>query len=139
MGTAKVKYSLETRKLRVYHPDSPEPNFWKEIELIRIGEKVFLLPAWKKELWERIQKFFSGEISPDSPYQIQEISFLLRRLRRVQPALALDLPGWRNPRENPRAEWLRALKELDKNLAQKVRQFISGEGKREYLKQNSRE
>jgi len=136
----RVKYSLETLKLRVYQPNSPEPNFWENVRLVRIGEKAFFLPVWKEELWERVQKFFSGKISPESPYQIQEISFLLRRLRTIQPVLVLDLPGWRNPQEAPRAEWLAALRKLDANLAQKVREFISGEeGKREYLKQDSRE
>jgi hypothetical protein len=76
---------------------------------------------------------------PRSPYEVQEISFLLRQLKKLQPVLVLDLPGWRNPRENPRTEWLAVLRELDKNLAQKIRQFISGEGKREYLKQDSRD
>lgn len=140
MGTTRIKYSSETRKLRVYYPYSPEPNFWEDVEVVRFfGEKAFFLQIWKEELMERIQKLFSGEISPNSPYQIQEIAFLLRRLRTLQSVLVLDLPGWRNPRENSRAEWLAALRELDASLAQKVRQFISGEGKREYLKQNSRD
>ena len=135
----KVKYSFKTRKLRVYQPNSSEPTFWAGIGLARHGERAFFIPVWEGELIKRIQKLFSGEISPDSPYQIQEIRFLLRWLRRTQPVLVLDLPVWRNPRENPRAEWLALLKELDKNLAQKVRQFISDEGRREYLKQDSRD
>ena len=133
----KIKYSFDTLKLRVYHPDSPEPSFWEGVRITRIGEKAFFLLIWKEELWERIQNFFSGKISPVSPYQIQEISFLLRYLRRIRPVLALDLPGWRDPRENPRAEWLAVLRELDKELSEKVRQFIQDEGKYEYLRQNS--
>lgn len=130
----RVKYSLEKKKLRIYSFDSSEPAFWHSVEMVRVGEKVFFLQIWEEGLTKRIQNFFSGKISPNSPYQIQEISFLLRYLRRFQPVLVLDLPGWRNPKENPRAEWLRGLREIDKNLAQRVRQFISGEGKREYLK-----
>jgi len=133
----KIKYSFLTFKLKVYHPDSSGPSCWEGVRIVRLGAKAFFLQIWKEELVEKIQKFFSGEISPNSPYQIQEISFLLRRLRRLQPVLVLDLPGWRNPRENPRAEWLAVLRELDQNLAQRVRQFISGEGKQEYLRQNS--
>ena len=132
----KIKYSFETGKLRIYHPDS-EPSFWQGVRVVRVGEKAFFLQIWKEELMEKVQKFFSGQISPDSPYQVQEISFLLRRMRKLQPVLVLDLPGWRNPRLNPRAEWLAALRELDQNLAQKVRQFIQSEGKLEYLRQNS--
>jgi len=132
----KVKYSFETLKLRVYHPDSPRPSFWERVRVVKIGKRAFFLPVWKEELWKRIQNLFSGELSSRSPYQIQEISFLLRRLRRIQSVLACDLPGWRNPRLNPRAEWLVMLRELDHQLAEKIRQFISGEGKREYL--NSR-
>jgi len=130
-----IKYSFETLKLRIYHPDSLEPSLWEGVRILRTGEKAFFLLVWKEEFWERVQKFFSGEISPESPYQIQEISFLLRRLKKFSPALVLELPGWRNPRlgRKARAEWLRALKKLDENLAQKVREFILGEGKREYL------
>jgi hypothetical protein len=131
----RIKYSFETRKLRVYHPDSPEPTFWEEIGMVRLAQRAWFLDI-RPDLEERLGIL---QTEPKSPYEIQEISFLLRRLKKLQPVLVLGLPGWRNPRENPRAEWLTVLRELDANLAQKVRQFISGEGKREYLKQDSRD
>jgi hypothetical protein len=133
MGT-RVKYSLQTRKLRVYHPGSP-PDFWEDVKIIRLGQRAWFL--WIRPDLED-QLGLLQEV-PRSPYEVQEISFLLRQLKKLQPVLVLDLPGWRNPRENPRTEWLAVLRELDKNLAQKIRQFISGEGKREYLKQDSRD
>jgi hypothetical protein len=129
----KIKYSFGTRKLRIYHPDFTKPSCWEEVALVRLAQRAWFL--WiRPDLEERLDLL---QAEPKSPYEIQQISFLLRRLKKLQPVLVLDLPGWRNPRENPRAEWLTALKELDANLAQKVRQFISGEGKREYLRQNS--
>ena len=128
----RVKYSFETRKLRVYHPDSPEPFFWQRVGVIKLAGRAWFL--WiRPDIEERLGLL---QQVPKSPYEIQEISFLLRRLKGISPALVMDLLGWRNPRINPRAEWLALLKQLDKELAQKVRQFISGEGKREYL--NSR-
>jgi len=131
----KIKYSFETRKLRVYHPDSPEPSFWQGVEMVKLAARAWFLNI-RPDLEERLDLL---QTDPKNPYEVQEISFLLRRLRRLQPVLVLDLPGWRNPRLNPRAEWLAMLRELDTSLAQKVRQFISGEGKREYLKQDSRD
>ncbi|MCD6193303.1 MAG: hypothetical protein J7L26_07515 [Candidatus Aminicenantes bacterium] len=131
----KIKYSFKTLKLRVYHPDSLEPSLWEGVRVIKIGGRAFLLQVRNEKLADRILKFFRGEVQPDTPHRIQEISFLLRRLRKFSPVLVLDFPGWRNPRLEikARAEWLRTLKELDQNLAQRVRKFISGEGKREYL------
>ena len=101
--------------------------------MLRLAQRAWFL--WiRPDLEEKLGLI---QAEPKNPYEVQEISFLLRRLRKLQPVLVLDLPGWRNPRENPRAEWLAALKELDANLAQKVRQFIQSEGKLEYLRQNS--
>jgi len=129
----KVKYSFETRKLRIYHPDSTKPSCWQGVGMLRLAQRAWFL--WiRPDLEEKLGLI---QAEPKNPYEVQEISFLLRRLRKLQPVLVLDLPGWRNPRENPRAEWLAALKELDANLAQKVRQFIQSEGKLEYLRQNS--
>jgi hypothetical protein len=129
----RVKYSLETRKLRVYHPDSPEPNFWRRVRMVRLADRAWFLTI-RPDLEERLDLL---KAEPKNPYEVQEVSFLLRRLKKLQPVLVLDLPGWRNPRLNPRAEWLALLRELDQNLAQKVRRFIQSEGKLEYLRQNS--
>lgn len=134
MGT-RIKYSSETRKLRVYHPDSLKPNFWDRVGMVRLAQRAWFLDI-REDLEVRLDLL---QKEPKSPYEVQEISFFLRRLKKLQPVLVLDLPGWRNPRKNPRVEWLATLRELDENLAQKVRQFISGEGKREYLKQDSRD
>ena len=128
----RIKYSFETRKLRAYHPDSTKPSLWQGVGVSRMAGRGWFLQI-RPDLEERLGLL---QAEPKSPYEIQEISYLLRRLRKLQPILVLDLPGWSNPRENPRAEWLQALRELDNQLAQKVREFITSEGKREYL--NSR-
>lgn len=131
----RIKYSLATRKLRICQPqpDSPEP-FWDRVGVVRLAQRAWFLDI-HPDLEARLVLL---QKEPRSPYEIQEISFLLRRLKKLQPVLVLDLPGWRNLRKSPRAEWLAMLRELDQKLAQKVRQFISGEGKREYLEQDSR-
>lgn len=135
----RVKYSFETRKLRVYHPDSTTPSFWQGVGIVKSAGRAWFL-ALRPDFEERLEEEISLlEAGPKSPYEVQEVSFLLRRLKQLQPALVLDLPGWRNPRENPRAEWLATLRQLDQQLAAKVREFICGEGKREYLKQDSRQ
>jgi hypothetical protein len=101
--------------------------------MVRLADRAWFLTI-RPDLEERLDLL---KAEPKNPYEVQEVSFLLRRLKKLQPVLVLDLPGWRNPRLNPRAEWLALLRELDQNLAQKVRRFIQSEGKLEYLRQNS--
>jgi hypothetical protein len=91
-----------------------------------VGEK------WEK-VKERAERLFEGKLVPGSPAEAWEIADTIRQLRRVTPLLALDLPGWRNPRENPRREWLAALRQLDAELAREARRFIQEGGAAEYL------
>lgn len=126
----KIKYSFLTRKLRVYWPDG-QLEGWIGIGLVKLADKAWFV--WLTEDLEERLKLLRAD--PKSPYQVQEISYLLRRAKKFSPVLVCDLPGWKNPRfEGCRAEWLRALRQVDKKLAQKVRQFIVGAGKLEYLR-----
>jgi len=126
----KIKHSSETRKLRVYYPDNPEPDFRENVGIVKLARRTWFFQL-HQDLEERLGLL---QVAPKNPYEVQEISYLLRRLKKFSPVLVCDMPGWRNPRTaDCRAEWLRALRELDSQLAQKVRQFIAGAGKREYL------
>jgi hypothetical protein len=107
---------------------------YSDVLLARLSDKAFFLQigGWEK-VRERAERLFEGKLVPGSPAEVWDIADTIRQLRRITPLLALDLPGWRNPRENPRREWLEALRQLDAELARKARQFIQEGGAAEYL------
>jgi hypothetical protein len=131
----RVEYSLESKKLRIYREDG-SLVVYSDVLLARLSGKAFFLwivgEKWEK-VKERAERIFEGKLVPSSPAEAWEIADTIRQLRRVTPLLALDLPGWRNPRENPRREWLAALRQLDVELARKARRFIQEGGAAEYL------
>jgi hypothetical protein len=131
----RVEYSLESRKLRIYREDG-SLVVYSDVLLARLSGKAFFLwiagEKWEK-VRERAERLFEGKLVPGSPAEAWEIADTIRQLRRVTPLLALDLPGWRNPRENPRREWLEALRQLDAELAREARRFIQEGGAAEYL------
>lgn len=118
--------------MRIYR-ENGQPVVYSDVLLARLFDKAFFLQIGWDKTRERAERLFEGKLVPSSPGQIWEIADTIRQLRRVTPLLALDLPGWRNPRENPRREWLEALRRLDAELAWKVRQFIQEGGVAEYL------
>jgi hypothetical protein len=127
----RIEYSLESKKLRIYR-GAGHPDVYCDVLLARLFDKAFFLQVWEG-VRNRAERLFEGKLVPSSPAQAWEISDTIRRLRRITPILALDLPGWRNPRENPRREWLAALRRLDAELAREARQFIQEGGAAEYL------
>jgi hypothetical protein len=128
----RVEYSTETKKLRIYREDW-SLVVYSGVLLARLSGKAFFLQIKWEKVRERAERLFEGKLVPGSPAEAWEIADTIRQLRRVTPLLALDLPGWRNPRENPRREWLEALRQLDAELARKARQFIQEGGVAEYL------
>jgi hypothetical protein len=131
----RVEYSLESKKLRIYREDG-SLVVYSDVLLARLSGKAFFLwivgEKWEK-VRERAERIFEGKLAPSSPEEVWEIADTIRQLRRVTPLLALDLLGWRNPRENPRREWLAALRQLDAELAREARRFIQEGGAAEYL------
>jgi hypothetical protein len=131
----RVEYSLESKKLRIYREDG-SLVVYSDVLLARLSGKAFFLwivgEKWEK-VRERAERIFEGKLAPSSPAEVWEIADTIRQLRRVTPLLALDLLGWRNPRENPRREWLAALRQLDAELAREARRFIQEGGAAEYL------
>lgn len=126
----RVKYSYLTRKLRVKNFDSTQ--IYVEIGIFKLASRAWFLPI-REKIEVRLDLLFH---EPKNPYEVQEVSFLLKELKKVQPVLVLDLPDWTGARnEKIGAEWFAALRELDKSLAQKVRELVTGEGKNEYLRQ----
>jgi len=128
----RVEYSFESKKLRIYREDC-SLIVYSDVLLARLSDKAFFLQVEREKVRERAERLFEGKLVPGSPAQAWEIADTIRQLRRITPLLALDLPGWRNPRENPRREWLAALRQLDAELARNARQFIQGGGAAEYL------
>jgi len=128
----RVEYYPETKKLRIYRKDC-SLVVHSDVLLARLfGKAFFLRIKWEKAR-ERAERLFEGKLVPGSPAEAWEIAETIRQLRRVTPLLALDLPGWRNPRENPRREWLEALRRLDAELAREARRLIREGGAAEYL------
>jgi hypothetical protein len=128
----RLEYSLESKELRIYR-ENGQPIVYPDVLLARLFGKAFLLQIKWEKVKERAERLFEGKLAPSSPAQAWEISDTIRQLRRVTPLFALDLPGWRNPRENPRREWLDALRQLDAELAREARRFIQEGGAAEYL------
>jgi hypothetical protein len=128
----RFEYSFESKKLRIYR-ENRQLVVYSDVFLARLSDKAFFLQIRWEKMRERAERLFEGKLVPGSPAEAWEIADTIRQLRRVTPLLALDLPGWRNPRENPRREWLEALRQLDAELARKVRQFIQEGGVAEYL------
>jgi len=128
----RVEYSLESKKLRVYREDG-SLVVHSDVLLARLSGKAFFLRIRWEKARERAERLFEGKLVPGSPAEAWEIAETIRQLRRVTPLLALDLPGWRNPRENPRREWLEALRRLDAELAREARRLIREGGAAEYL------
>jgi hypothetical protein len=128
----RVEYSFESKKLRIYCQDE-RLVVYSDVLLARLSDKAFFLQIGWEKVRERAERLFEGKLVPGSPAEVWEIADTIRQLRRITPLLALDLPGWRNPRENPRREWLEALRQLDAELARKARQFIQEGGAAEYL------
>jgi hypothetical protein len=128
----RFEYSFESKKLRIYR-ENRQLVVYSDVLLARLSDKAFFLQIRWEKVRERAERLFEGKLVPGSPAEAWEIADTIRQLRRVTPLLALDLPGWRNPRENPRREWLEALRQLDAELARKVRQFIQEGGVAEYL------
>jgi hypothetical protein len=128
----RVEYSHETKKLRIYREDW-SLVVYSDVLLARLSGKAFFLQIEWERVKERAERLFEGKLVPSSPAEAWEIADTIRQLRRITPLLALDLPGWRNPRESPRREWLEALRQLDEELARKARRFIQEGGAAEYL------
>jgi hypothetical protein len=129
----RIEYSLETRKLKIRRPGSRDPDVYEDVLLAQLCDKAFFLHVRWEKVRERAERLFEGKLVPSSPAEAWEIADTIRQLRRITPILALDLPGWQNPRENPRREWLEALRQLDAELARRARQFIQEGGVAEYL------
>jgi hypothetical protein len=136
MMVTRINYSLETKKLRIYRSGDEHPDVHCDVLLAQIGSKAFFLQIRWDRVRESAERLFEGKLAPSLPAQVWEIADTIRQLRRITPLLALDLPGWRNPQEDPRQarqEWLAALRQLDAELARKARQFIQEGGAAEYL------
>jgi hypothetical protein len=129
----RVEYSFENAKLKIRRPGSRDPEVYENVLLAQVCGKAFFLEIRQEEARKRAELIFAGKLAPDSPTRAWEISVTIRLLRGITPILAMDLPGWRNPRENPRREWLEALRQLEAELAREVRQFIQEGGVAEYL------
>ncbi len=129
----RIEYSFASMKLKIRRPGSSGPDVYEDVTLAQLCGKAFFLHIRWEEVRKRAELLFEGKLAPSSPAQAWEIADTIRRLRRITPILALDLPGWRNPRENPRREWLEALRQLDAELARKARRFIQEGGAAEYL------
>jgi hypothetical protein len=128
----RVEYYPETKTLRIYRKDC-SLVVHSDVLLARLFGKAFLLQIKWEKVRERAERLFEGKLAPGSPGEAWEIADTIRQLRRITPLLALDLPDWRNPRENPRREWLEALRRLDAELAREARRFIQEGGAAEYL------
>jgi hypothetical protein len=127
----KANYSFLTRKLRVWEgtrqwPSREEGDWegWINVYPVQLGKKCFFLQIWDTELIEMVQR---GVVEPISSLLISAIPQILEKLEdeeNVQPVLALDLPGWRNPRKYPVEEWRDALLWQENLLRERKRKEI---------------
>ncbi len=70
---------------------------------------------------------------PHSPSNVQQAAYLLRALKRLRPLAVTDANGESNPIDQPHAEWLGLIRQLDNEMAEKTRRYIERQGEQDYL------
>jgi len=125
----RLKYNPETQVLRLQHPD------WREalenVAEVVLGDIIFYVQIYSYNIRSKVALLHSEDLDPETN---QEIAFLVKFLRDQHPILAID--GRRFvPQKQIRRFWLRDLKELDLNRAQRIRDQLDAENGllREYL------